>query len=96
MAITCSTDLAVWDGLTGNSLDRLQASIGTGVPQTGQKAWTFTLPLSPATCQCVASPVIVISARAGEGQVGAVPGAASPLAVAALAVVLEDGRVLVS
>src|SRR5262245_28788891 len=30
----------------------------------------------------------------GKGQVGAVPGAASLLAVAALAVVLEDGRVL--
>jgi hypothetical protein len=38
----------------------------TGVPQTGQKAWTFTLPLSPATSQCVASPVMVISARAGK------------------------------
>ena len=30
----------------------------------------------------------------GKGQVGAVPGAASPLAIAALAVILEDGRVL--
>src|SRR5580700_10297754 len=28
MATTCSTDIAVWDGLTGNSHDRLQAIIG--------------------------------------------------------------------
>jgi hypothetical protein len=38
----------------------------TGVPQAGQKAWIFTLPLSPATSQCAAFPVSAISARAGK------------------------------
>ncbi|GLS95571.1 hypothetical protein GCM10007918_28630 [Piscinibacter gummiphilus] len=36
------------------------------MPQAGQKACTFSLPLSPATRQCVASPVTVISVRPGK------------------------------
>ena len=38
----------------------------TGVPQTGQKEWILSLPLSPAMRQSVAMPVIVTSARDGN------------------------------
>lgn len=38
----------------------------TGVPQVGQKAWIFSLPLFPATRQLLTSPVTLTLVRSGK------------------------------